>query len=231
MIMRIRIASLFAVIFAAAFALQWSAQATTLEDALLDALVAKGAPGDAAVVLVGKAPRGLDPETLQIAALDYDAASGRFVAKLKLASGRLFGLQGKVEAGADLPVLTRALRAGEVASEADISIVRIANSRIPRGALGDIGDIAGFSAKRQLRAGVPLRAGDFEKPVVVKKGDAVSMVFRAPGVELTTRGKAMTAGGMGDTIAVMNAQSMKQVDAVITGSGAVTVSPATLALN
>ena len=70
-----------------------------------------------------------------------------------------------------------------------------------------------------------------QKPLVVRKGDAVTMVFRAPGIELTSRGKAMTDGGVGDTVAVVNVQSLKQIDAVVIGAGAVTVSRTVTALN
>lgn len=208
-----------------------AALAATLEESLLDALIQKGAPGDGAVSIVGRAPAGLDPDALDIAGLDYDIATGRFLATLKLASGRTFGLQGKVEAGLDVPVLTRLMQPGEVAGNDDVTFVRLAQSRLPRGSLTAASDIVGFCAKRQLRPGIALRAGDFEKPIVIRKGDTVTMVFRAPGIELTTRGKSMDNGGLGDTVAVVNAQSHKQVDAVVTGSGAVTVSPQGIALN
>lgn len=66
---------------------------------------------------------------------------------------------------------------------------------------------------------------------MVRKGDAVTVVYRVPGVELTARGKAMANGGLGDTVPVVNVQSHKQIEAVITGAGAVTVSPQDVALN
>ncbi|MBL9011727.1 MAG: flagellar basal body P-ring formation protein FlgA [Alphaproteobacteria bacterium] len=220
-------------IFAAALLVGAAAPAAalTMEEALLDALIAEGAPGDAAVSIVGRVPSGIDPETLAVASARYDAASGRFVVQIKLASGRLFGLQGKVEPGVDVPVLTRTLRAGEIANAEDVILTRIAQSRLARGALTDSDDVVGFSARRQLRAGLALREGDFEKPVVVRKGDAVTVVYRVPGVELTARGKAMANGGLGDTVPVVNVQSHKQIEAVITGAGAVTVSPQDVALN
>jgi flagella basal body P-ring formation protein FlgA len=220
-------------IFAAAlaFALAGTASALTVEDVLLDALVAKGAPGDGAVSVVGRLPSGLDPETLTVAATNYDAPTGRFAARLKQASGRTLVVQGKVEAGADLPVLNRALRVGDIVTAEDVVYLRIAESRLTRGTILDAANLIGLSAKRQLRAGLALRDADFEKPVVVRKGDAVTMVFRAAGIELTTRGKAMSNGGQGDTIAVVNVQSLKQVDAVVMGAGAVSVSPQTVALN
>ena len=218
----------FAIAVLAAFA---PASALTLEEALLDQLIAKGAPEDGAVALVGRVPSGLDPDTLDLAKIDYSAETGRFVVQVRLSSGRLYGMQGKVEDGMDVPVLTRALKTGEIVASDDVMFVRMAASRVPRGTVGDAEKLVGFSAKRQLRAGLPLRESDVQKPLVVRKGDAVTMVFRAPGIELTSRGKAMTDGGVGDTVAVVNAQSLKQIDAVVTGAGAVNVSRTASALN
>lgn len=215
----------------AAFAAAAPASALTVEEALLDHLIAKGAPEDGAVAIVGRVPGGLDAETLEVARLDYNAETGRFVAQLRLPSGRLYGMQGKVEDGDDMPVLTRALKAGEIISPDDVMFVRVAASRVPRGSVEDADRLIGFSAKRALRAGLPLRESDVQKPLVVRKGDAVTMVFRAPGIELTSRGRAMTNGGVGDTVAVVNAQSLKQIDAVVIGAGAVNVSRDAAAVN
>ncbi len=221
----------FAALFAAAFAFVAPATALTMEEALLDQLIAKGAPGDAAVSVVGRLPAGIEPETVTFTSIDYDAASGRFIAQVKLTTGRLLGLQGRVEPGVDMPVLTRTLQNGEIANGEDVVFIRVAQSRVARGALTDSADIIGFSARRQLRPGVALRDIDFEKPIVIRKGDSVTMVFRVPGVELTARGKAMANGGLGDSVPVLNVQSRTQVDAVVTGTGAVTVSPQNIALN
>jgi len=215
----------------AALAAFTPASALTVEEALLDQLIAKGAPEDGAVSLVGRAPKGLDAEMLEIAKIDYSAETGRFTVQIRLASGRLYGMQGKVEDGVDVPVLTRALKSGEIVGTDDVMFVRMAASRVPKGAVGDADRLIGFSAKRQLRANLPLRESDVQKPVIVRKGDTVTMVFHAPGIELTSRGRAMTDGGMGDTVAVVNAQSLKQIDAVVIGSGAVNVSRTLAAVN
>lgn len=207
------------------------AVAATLEESLLDALAAQGAPGDGAVSIVGRAPTALDPDALDIVKLSYDANTTRFVVQLRLTTARIISLQGKVEAGVDVPVLNRAVRSGELIASEDVEFVRMAQSRVHKGTLTDAERIIGFSSKRQLRAGTALRVGDLENPIVVRKGDAVTMVFRMPGVELTARGKAMTNGGLGDTIAIVNVQSHKQVEAVVTGAGAVTVSPQGVAIN
>ena len=50
----------------------------------------------------------------------------------------------------------------------------------------------------------------------------------APGIMLTTRGKALEGGGEGDVINVLNLQSKRTIQGVVTGPGRVDISPATL---
>lgn len=212
-----------------------AARAQTLEERLLAAAIAEGAAEDSALVLLGRAPAGIDAEALEIAAFDFDPASGRFLVTLTLETGRRFRLQGRVEAGVDVPVLNRAIMAGEVISYEDIEFARLPVSRLSRGALTTAEDIAGNAAKRALRPAVALMKGDVARPLAIRKGDAVTLVYTTPGMELATRGRAMTDGAIGEVIAVQNSQSSRQIDGVVQGPGLVSVSPprfgATAALN
>jgi flagella basal body P-ring formation protein FlgA len=47
------------------------------------------------------------------------------------------------------------------------------------------------------------------------------MMFEAPGVVLTASGRAMSEGGMGDTITVQNPTSFRQITATVSGAGIV----------
>jgi flagella basal body P-ring formation protein FlgA len=60
----------------------------------------------------------------------------------------------------------------------------------------------------------------------VRRGDTVTMVYVAPGLQLTTRAKAMNDGGVGDTVRLTNLQSNKIVDAVVTGPGVAAIKSA-----
>ncbi len=207
------------------------AAALTLEEAIHEALIPEGAPADGAVAILGRAPTGLGGDGLDIARKEYDEATGAFAVRIRLASGRILALQGKIEEGVDLPVLARQIGAGEVVTADDIAFRRVAASRVQRGALVEADRIIGFSARRRLNEGAPLRTADLQKPIVVRKGDAVTMIYRMPGIELTARGRALGDGGLGDTVQVVNVQSYKNIDAIVAGSGAVTVSPRGVAMN
>jgi flagellar basal body P-ring formation protein FlgA len=82
---------------------------------------------------------------------------------------------------------------------------------------------AGLAARHQLRPGQPLHDGDLMKPALVQRNDVVTIFYEAPGISLTLRGQAQDGGALGDTINVMNVQSKRLVQGVVTGPGRVTV--------
>jgi flagella basal body P-ring formation protein FlgA len=69
-------------------------------------------------------------------------------------------------------------------------------------------------------------AHDVAAALVIKSGDLVSVTYEADGISLTLEGKAMASAGVGETLAVMNPQSKKIVQAVVSGPGQAVVGPA-----
>jgi len=112
---------------------------------------------------------------------------------------------------------------GTVITENDVATKAIATLRMNDQLIHDLDDIVGKEAKRALRAGEPLRLSDLKHPTLVAKGATVTMVFEAPGMSLSAIGRALAEGGEGDTIAVLNPTSYRQVVAVVTGPGTVRV--------
>ncbi len=82
-------------------------------------------------------------------------------------------------------------------------------------------DIVGMQARRSLRAGETVRLEDVRRPILVTKGSTVTMSFEAPGISLSVTGRAMSEGGMGETVTIQNPSSYRQISAVVTGPGQV----------
>ncbi len=61
-------------------------------------------------------------------------------------------------------------------------------------------------------------AADLMKPEIVQRNDTVTLVYEAPGLMLTLRGQAQEAGALGDTISVLNAQTKRVVQGVVSRS-------------
>jgi flagella basal body P-ring formation protein FlgA len=72
-----------------------------------------------------------------------------------------------------------------------------------------------------LPAGRPFRGDDVRRPIVVTKGQTVTMEFAVPGVQLSAMGRAMSEGGIGDTVTVQNPVSYRMISATVTAPGTV----------
>ncbi len=121
--------------------------------------------------------------------------------------------------GARIVVPARDIMRGETISDSDLMYQTVSGDR--PGAVTAIADLAGMQARRFLHAGEAVRAADVRKPVLVAKGSTVTMTYEQPGITLTATGKAMTEGGMGETVTVLNPVSYRQISAVVTGAGQV----------
>jgi flagella basal body P-ring formation protein FlgA len=123
--------------------------------------------------------------------------------------------------GLKVVTTTRDIARGEVIADADLTIGTAATAALTGTVITDLNAIRGMEARRPLRAGEVISMSDVRRPVVVTKGQTVTMTFDAPGVSLTAMGRAMSEGGVGDTVVVQNPASYRMVNAVITGAGTV----------
>jgi len=122
--------------------------------------------------------------------------------------------------GARIVVPARDIARGETISDSDLTYQTVAPERASF-VVTQMSDLVGMQTRRFLQAGEPVRAEDVRKPIIVTKGSTVTMTFEAPGITLTATGKAMSEGGMGDTVTVLNPVSYRQISAVVTGAGQV----------
>jgi flagella basal body P-ring formation protein FlgA len=123
----------------------------------------------------------------------------------------------------DVPVPAHDIARGSVIAEGDLTYQTITATRAGGGVLRAITAVAGKEARRALRAGELIRPTDLKRPTVIAKGSTVTMVFEAPGMKLTTIGRALTEGGQGESITVLNPASYRQVEATVIGAGTVRV--------
>ncbi len=54
----------------------------------------------------------------------------------------------------------------------------------------------------------------------VRRGETIELVYVAPGLQLTTRARALNNAGVGEPVRLVNLQSNRTVEAVVTGPGA-----------
>lgn len=124
---------------------------------------------------------------------------------------------------------------GETISESDVTYTTVDGAALMAGVPTKIDEVKGMQARRTLAAGQPFRGEDLRKPIIITKGQTVTMQFIVPGVELTAMGRAMSEGGIGDTVTIQNPASYRMISAIVTAPGTVratgpiTSTPSTLA--
>jgi flagella basal body P-ring formation protein FlgA len=124
---------------------------------------------------------------------------------------------------ADTKVVTPAhdIARGDIIADSDLTYGSVKDTGLMNGVITSMDAVNGMQARRLLRAGEVIAQTDVRRPVVVTKGQTITMTFEAPGVSLTAMGRAMSEGGIGDTVVVQNPASFRMVNAVVTGAGTV----------
>lgn len=152
-------------------------------------------------------------------------AAALFLAAAPALAQSLPAAQGNVR----MPVPSRNIARGEIIAAADLTYANLPASRAFGGTALNPAELEGKQARRFLEAGEPVRSSDVHNPIVVAKGAMVTMTFTLPGIALTAVGKAVSEGGVGDTVTVLNPVSYRQISATVTGPGTVAAGPVTTA--
>jgi len=166
-------------------------------------------------------PTGTDGLMLNVEQMNIEPSNGRFNAIVAWGSGNdeRVRLSGRVERMTEVPMLTSRVMRGAVIGEADIVWKSMPEARLPRSTIIEADMIIGMAAKRSLQAGKPLASGDVRRPLLVNRGETVTMVLHTPSMQLTAKGRALEHGSRGDTIRISNLQTNTVVDAIVTGPG------------
>lgn len=191
-----------------------------------------GAAGRVAVATRAGQTVVLDAATVQAAArragLDWANAEG--LRRIIVHGGAPSALAGgspvasTARGNTEVLTYTRSLGAGEIIQPSDLAWTKAVGA--PGDAPSDADQVIGQMAKRPLRAGAVVLAHDVAAAVVIKAGDLVTVTYQAEGISLILEGKAMASAGVGETLAVMNTQSKKIVQVVVSGPGQAVVGPA-----
>lgn len=124
---------------------------------------------------------------------------------------------------ADALTPTRAIRPMSIIAPEDVVWSDVAAT----GALSDVGDVVGMEAKVTLYPGRPIRRGDVGPPAIVERNQMVVLTYQSGGVSISTEGRALARGAVGEWVRVMNVSSRTTVSGRVSTDGRVIVSPAT----
>jgi flagella basal body P-ring formation protein FlgA len=167
----------------------------------------------------------LSDRTVTVNHLSYDAVKGEFSAVVSAAAepGIKKEVKGRIHPISQIPVLCAPLRPGDVISADDIDYIDMHAADITPAMLTSAANLIGHSPRRGVPAMKPLIASDIQMPVLVKKGDLVTMTLKNSTMSLTTQGRALDNGAAGEAVRIMNSTSKQVIDGIVTGTMAVSV--------
>jgi flagella basal body P-ring formation protein FlgA len=69
-----------------------------------------------------------------------------------------------------------------------------------------------------VKSGDALSVHDVTSPIIIKRGDLVTMKVETPTVVISTRGKAQGNAAVGQSVQVMNLESKRLIEGVVKDS-------------
>lgn len=166
-------------------------------------------------------------DAIDVSRVHFDDRSGSFNATLAIPLGngasRAEILTGRLVEMIHVPVLKTALADGEIIRERHIGWQKVQARRVNRSVVASSKTLVGMAARRPLKAETPLRTTDIERPMMIEKGDQVTMIVRTGNLTLTAAGRALEAGGKGDLIRILNTATHTTVEGVVHSPRQVTI--------
>jgi flagellar basal body P-ring formation protein FlgA len=206
---------------------------TALADAIAEQAPTVAAKGLIEIIMTSGTENLMvtDEETpsISVEQISFDNRSGRFRAIVRVPANSdgapRFRVTGRAYPALDIPVLTHRMSPGDKITEADVDWVRVPAARVSQNIIDDTASLIGFTPRRSLRPGEPVRNSDVEPPRMVEKGSIVSVTYVLANMSLTTRGRALEDGAMGEIIKIVNPRSHRTIEVEVTGTNKAVVTP------
>lgn len=120
---------------------------------------------------------------------------------------------------AESVVPTRTIRANAIIAEFDVTT----KSAHVKNGFDRALDVIGQEAKTTLYAGRPILFDDVGPPALVTRNQIVLLRFETAGLVITTEGRSLERGGIGDRVRIMNMDSRATLFGQIRADGSVHV--------
>jgi flagella basal body P-ring formation protein FlgA len=120
---------------------------------------------------------------------------------------------------AETVVPLRTIRANAIIEAHDLGL----QAGVVEGAFEDARNVVGQEAKVALYAGRPIRFDDIGAPAIVDRNQIVALFFTQGGLRISTEGRALSRGGVGDRIRVMNLESRATLFGLIQLDGSIEI--------
>jgi flagella basal body P-ring formation protein FlgA len=166
----------------------------------------KGLPGEVSFTF-----RGLDPgnQLEPCGALDVSLPPGarawgrtNLTVRCLAENGWSIFVPVHIHVVAEYVITARPLAQGQTIARGDLASRRGDLSDLPAGVVTDAGQALGRTMTISIAAGHPLRTDMIREPLVVQQNQAVKIVSRGPGFQVSNEGRALNQGTDGQVVQV-----------------------------
>jgi flagella basal body P-ring formation protein FlgA len=122
-----------------------------------------------------------------------------------------FTVRADVAARQPVVVAAVALARGAVVRASDVQVVPASAVTDSTDATHTLDEVVGKEATRAVAAGTVVQATVLRAPVIIHRGDVITVYSRSPGIRVRTEARAREEGGVGDLISVESLSERKKV--------------------
>lgn len=164
---------------------------------------------------------------IMISNLKVDEEQNKFTADAEIfADGDSAGntrLNGKYYVKVVAFVPAAAIEKGKIITENMLKEVSVRGNRIKENTVAEKERLVGLQAKKTLKEGKLIIEREVGQPLVVRKGDIVTAVYRSKGLQITSKAEALEDGARGQRIDLANTKSGKKFNAKVIDAATVEI--------
>ena len=129
-----------------------------------------------------------------------------------------------VQASVFLPAVhaARVIERGQTIAAEQLQLQEVNVGRASRGFYNSLDEVVGQGAKRRVRAGQLIAPNLLAAPLLIRRGQQVTIIASQDGISASATGEAMANGREGEVIRVRNLGSQKVIEAQVVEEGVVT---------
>lgn len=151
----------------------------------------------------------------------------QFTLSFATADGPLrLGVSAEVRLPQPVIVAQRAIPRGALITAADVALQHVEQPPVAsqrRAPIATVEELIGMESTRAIQAGEVISSDQVRAPLLVKRGDAVTVVSQGGGIRVRTTAKATQEGARGDLVQVESLETKEKYDARVTGLREVSV--------
>lgn len=153
-----------------------------------------------------------------------DRDTGQFIANVITDLGEVRRVWGVATLTQPVPVPVRRLMPDDIVRAEDIEMVDLPWARVNAYAVTETSALVGMQVRRMLSPGRPVQVQSVQPPIIISRGERVTIQLSYGTLELAAEGKAISDAHLGQEVRVVNLSSNKTIVGIARADGLVEAS-------